>query len=134
MSQAPLFVVIGSGPGIGVVTAERFAREGFNVALLSRNQERLNEDASKVKSAGKNGIQVNTFVADAGDHIGLKKALVNVSQTMGPPEVVLFNVAQIAPKTIGDTDVEYMIQDFKVRLQRPNVLTNHTQTDEHSRL
>jgi NAD(P)-dependent dehydrogenase (short-subunit alcohol dehydrogenase family) len=115
MSQGPLFVVIGSGPGIGVVTAQRFAKEGFNIALLSRNQERLNDDASKVKAAGKDGIQVKTFVADASDHVGLQKALDNVSQTMGPPEVVLFNVAQISPKTIGDTDIEYMIQDFKVR-------------------
>lgn len=114
MSQAPLLVVVGSGPGIGVATASRFAQEGFHVALLSRNQERLNEDANKVKSVAKDGAQIHTFVADAGDHDALKKALESVQQKLGSPEVVLYNVAQIVPKTIGDTDPEYLIQDFKV--------------------
>ncbi|CAM3835231.1 hypothetical protein ROSI111154_24480 [Rouxiella silvae] len=34
------FVSIGTGPGIGFATAERFAREGFRIILTARNLER----------------------------------------------------------------------------------------------
>ena len=115
MSSSRLFVVVGSGPGIGVATAAKFASKGFNVALLSRNADRLQEDAAKVKQAGKGDVKVQTFTADASDHVALKKTLENVQQAMGPPEVVLYNVARIAPAVIGDTEPEYLLEDFKVK-------------------
>jgi len=47
-----LIVVLGSGPGIGSQTAAHFAAQGFNrVALLSRNKQRLPEDAATIKNA-----------------------------------------------------------------------------------
>lgn len=33
--------IVGAGKGLGLAVAERFAREGFAVALISRNQDRL---------------------------------------------------------------------------------------------
>ncbi|MFB9994944.1 SDR family NAD(P)-dependent oxidoreductase [Deinococcus oregonensis] len=36
-----VYVVVGAGPGIGLATAERFAQEGFPVALLARSAEKL---------------------------------------------------------------------------------------------
>ena len=42
------FLSIGSGPGMGFATAERFAREGFQVVLSARDAEQLPAD----KSAG----------------------------------------------------------------------------------
>lgn len=114
MSSNPLFVVVGSGPGIGVATASKFASEGFNIALLSRNADRLQEDVAKVKSAAKGNVRIETFTVDAGDHVALKKTLAEVQQKMGSPEVVLYNVARIAPSSIGETEVEFILDDFKV--------------------
>lgn len=37
------FLSIGSGPGIGLDTAIRFAREGYRVILTSRNNVHLQE-------------------------------------------------------------------------------------------
>ena len=34
-------LIIGAGPGIGFATAQRFAREGFDVVLAARNVQRL---------------------------------------------------------------------------------------------
>jgi short-subunit dehydrogenase involved in D-alanine esterification of teichoic acids len=46
------FLSIGSGPGIGIATAERFAREGFRVVLTSRNPEKLGERATQLSNNG----------------------------------------------------------------------------------
>jgi NAD(P)-dependent dehydrogenase (short-subunit alcohol dehydrogenase family) len=35
------FLNIGSGPGIGLATAERFAAEGYRAILTSRSREKL---------------------------------------------------------------------------------------------
>lgn len=35
------FLSIGTGPGIGLATADRFSTEGFNTVICSRNLEHL---------------------------------------------------------------------------------------------
>lgn len=113
MAESRLLVVVGSGPGIGVATASLFASKGFDIALISRNGERLKEDEAKVKQANSKA-KVETFPADVADSDALKKALDQIPSSMGPPEVVLFNTARIAPTTIGETDASEILQDFKL--------------------
>lgn len=116
MPNTKLFIVVGSGPGIGVAAASKFASEGFNVALLSRNADRLLEDAAKVKKVATNSVQVHTFPTDATDHVALKKSLEEVQQKFGSPEVVLYNAARVEPSTFGETTPEQVLDDLKVRL------------------
>ena len=103
MSTSGLLVVVGSGPGIGSATASLFASNGFNIALMSRSAERLKEDQARVSKANSK-IECNVFPADVADSSALKRALNQIHESMGPPEVVLFNTARIAPTTIGETD------------------------------
>lgn len=44
------FLSIGSGPGIGLDTAIRFAREGYRVILTSRNNVPLQEQVLALQS------------------------------------------------------------------------------------
>jgi NAD(P)-dependent dehydrogenase (short-subunit alcohol dehydrogenase family) len=37
------FLSIGSGPGMGIATAERFAKEGFQIVLSARNVTKTQE-------------------------------------------------------------------------------------------
>ena len=48
-----LLVIVGTGPGIGLAAASLFASKGFNVALLSRNPDRLKEDVKKAGVPGR---------------------------------------------------------------------------------
>ena len=41
MSKTKTIAVFGAGPGMGRSVARRFGREGFQVALVARNQTRL---------------------------------------------------------------------------------------------
>jgi short-subunit dehydrogenase len=56
------FLSIGSGPGIGLATAQRFAREGYRIVLSSRNMERLRKQAEVLSADGAN---VTLLQADA---------------------------------------------------------------------
>lgn len=109
-----LLVIVGSGPGIGLATATLFASKGFNVALLSRNMARLEEDARKVGVAGNGKVKVMPFPVDVSDHVALKKTLGEVEKYLGKPEVVVFNAARIAQTRIGEAKEEDIIGDFKV--------------------
>ena len=109
-----LLVIVGTGPGIGLSTAMLFASKGFNVALLSRNPDRLEEDVKKVGAAGKGSVKVVSFPVDVSDYVALKKTLGEVKQDMGKPEVVIFNAARIADTNIGEPIEEDIIGDFKV--------------------
>ncbi len=108
-----LLVLVGTGPGIGLSTATLFASQGFNVALLSRSADRLEEEVKKVGVAGQGRVKVISFPVDVSDHVALKKTLGEVEQHMGKPEVVVFNAARIAGTKIGETKEEDLIQDFK---------------------
>ena len=46
------FLSIGAGPGMGLETAERFAREGFQVVLSARNAGKAQELADQLKAKG----------------------------------------------------------------------------------
>lgn len=109
-----LLVIVGTGPGIGLSTATLFASKGFNIALLSRNPDRLDEEVRKVDAAGQGKVKVVSFPVDVSDHVALKRTLEEVEQYMGKPEVVVFNAARIAKTIIGETREEDMTADFKV--------------------
>ena len=110
-------VVVGSGPGIGVHTASLFASRGFgHVVLLSRNSQRLEEDAKTVKDAAGGDIKVDTVPVDIADTKALEKALAGVKDKIGDTqlEAVLFNAARIGLSKFFEFAVEDMEQDFRV--------------------
>jgi len=45
-------LVIGSGPGIGFATAQRFAQEGYDIVLSSRNLKNLDTQAAALAQLG----------------------------------------------------------------------------------
>ncbi|MCC5602121.1 SDR family NAD(P)-dependent oxidoreductase [Nostoc favosum] len=105
--------VVGVGPGLGFAIAKKFGREGYQIALLARRLDKL-EDYKK----GLEDIGVNThgFCADASDCSSLETAFEKIRQTLGHPEVLVYNAGELQqgyPTTITATKV---IQDFKVNL------------------
>jgi short-subunit dehydrogenase len=48
----PVIAIIGAGPGLGAAVARRFGREGFSIALISRNQSNLDAMAAELKAGG----------------------------------------------------------------------------------
>ncbi|WP_218961939.1 SDR family NAD(P)-dependent oxidoreductase [Actinomyces ruminis] len=56
--------IVGGGPGLGRAVARRFGREGFDVALISRSREHLDE---RVAALSADGVNARGYVADGRD-------------------------------------------------------------------
>ena len=74
-SDNGIAVVTGASSGIGKVYAERLAKRGYNLLLIARRGDRLEELAQQLrKDKDKDqGLTVETLVADLGNPADLKK-------------------------------------------------------------
>jgi len=111
-------VVIGSGPGIGLHVASKFAASGFNrIFLLSRNANRLEDDRRTVISAsGRSDIHIQNIVADISSQESLANAFQEIEQTGVPVEVVFFNAARVETSEMPNFPIEEVDVDIKVSL------------------
>ncbi len=71
-SGAGMAVVTGASSGIGAVYSERLAARGYNLLLVARRKDRLDELARALRE--KHGIQAEGFVADLAGDNGLRSA------------------------------------------------------------
>ena len=96
-------LIIGAGPGISYSVAKRFGREGFRVALVSRNGEKLAEYVNRLAAEG---IDAISATADVSDEASLRAAVTSIQAQTGHPDVVVFNPSGFSMKEILDQDWE----------------------------
>jgi NADP-dependent 3-hydroxy acid dehydrogenase YdfG len=77
----PVIAIIGAGPGLGAAVARKFGREGFSIALISRNQEKLDGIAAELTEAG---FTAGVFIADVRVPAELENALTRAAAELGP--------------------------------------------------
>ena len=80
--------IVGAGPGVGAAVARRFAREGFDVALVSRTQSKLDSLAEQLTAEGFNA---RGFAADVRDRAALTGALTDAAAALSPIEVLQYS-------------------------------------------
>ena len=81
-------VIVGAGPGLGLELALRFGRENFNVALIARRQESLDD---LITQLNRKGIEADGFLADIGNEARLKAAFVSIRERFGTVDVLQFS-------------------------------------------
>jgi NADP-dependent 3-hydroxy acid dehydrogenase YdfG len=86
--MAKTIIVGGFGPGISSAVAERFGAEGFAVALVARNTDRLAEGVAALTAKG---IKAVAFPADLGVPAAVKTMIGQVRQTFGPISALHWN-------------------------------------------
>ncbi|WP_061962300.1 SDR family NAD(P)-dependent oxidoreductase [Demequina flava] len=77
----PTLAIIGAGPGLGAAVARRFGREGFSIALISRDQAKLDALATELS---KDGVTARGFAANVLDAAALEAALDSAARELGP--------------------------------------------------
>jgi NAD(P)-dependent dehydrogenase (short-subunit alcohol dehydrogenase family) len=81
-------VICGYGKGISAAVAERFGREGFNVALVARSAEHIAREAARLESQG---IRAAGIPADLTDRAQVSAMIDRVRSEFGGITVLHWN-------------------------------------------
>jgi NAD(P)-dependent dehydrogenase (short-subunit alcohol dehydrogenase family) len=81
-------MIVGFGPGTATAVAEKFGEGGFSVALIGRNEDRLNAGVSALKAKG---ISASAIPADAADPASIRAAVRSVRSQLGPITILHWN-------------------------------------------
>ncbi|MDI6626249.1 MAG: SDR family NAD(P)-dependent oxidoreductase [Rhodococcus sp. (in: high G+C Gram-positive bacteria)] len=80
--------IVGAGAGLGAAVARKFGAQGFSVGLISRNQSRVDALADQLVA---DGVSAKGFVADVRDPASIAAALEQVTETLGPIEILQYS-------------------------------------------
>ena len=80
--MAKIVVVTGAGAGVGRATVEEFARHGYDVALLSRDEERVDGAAAALRAAY--GVRTLGIPTDVADAEAVETAASRIERELGP--------------------------------------------------
>ncbi|MFI8794046.1 SDR family NAD(P)-dependent oxidoreductase [Streptomyces sp. NPDC055105] len=111
----PSIAIVGAGPGMGLAIARTFGSRGFDVALIARNRDKLNDLAGRLDAEG---ITAAAFPADVLDHDALTQALKDAATRFGEIDVLEYSPAGslesttlTAPSETNPSDVQWAM-DF----------------------
>ncbi|HEY9679491.1 MAG TPA: SDR family oxidoreductase [Drouetiella sp.] len=96
-------VITGASGGIGAVYADRFAKRGYDLLIVARDSQRLNEVSTKLSA--KYGVKVDTLAADLTDRVALKK-LENQLQTDTTVSILVNNAGFGGTKSLTDSSID----------------------------
>lgn len=88
--SAETALVTGSSRGIGRAIAERFAEEGVDVIVSSRDQERVDEVASDINSSSASGTAVG-IACDVRDWDSIEALSAAAEERFGPVDLLVNN-------------------------------------------
>lgn len=104
-------LVVGVGPGLGAAIARRFAREGFQVALVARTPEFIDQLTREISSAGG---RAGGFVADASQPKQVTKVIAKVRAEFGPISVLVHNASSSSGDGLLGTSVEQFEEAWRI--------------------
>ena len=107
----PVIAVVGAGAGLGLEIARGFGSRGFQVALVSRTQSKLDHLAGLL---GAEGIEAAGFAADITDADAVAAAFSAIRERFGRVDVLEFSPADPA---LGGIDV----LDVTIETARPQL-------------
>ncbi|MET7894612.1 SDR family NAD(P)-dependent oxidoreductase [Streptomyces mirabilis] len=106
--------IVGAGPQLGLAIARTFGTQGFDVALISRNRDNLDD---LVDTLSAEGITAGAFPADVLDRDTLTQALKNAATQFGGIDVLEYSplgtfgsVVLTTPAESDPSDVQHEIE------------------------
>ena len=96
MSAEGSVLIAGVGPGLGLAVATRFARDGYRVAMLARNRDRLSAMAAQMPD------RLAAIPCDVTNPAEVDAAFEETEQRLGPLVCAVFNAGAYRPGSILD--------------------------------
>ncbi len=106
-----LIAIVGAGPGISQAVAHRFGQEGYAIALIARNTDKLKSLQNELFEAG---YKSHIFEADAADQVALKAAFGRIEDQVGEVSVLMYNAARLKKLNILEESPDNIAEDLKV--------------------
>ena len=103
-----LAVVSGASRGLGFESARGLGAAGFDLALVAKDSERLQEAAAKLGSEFPN-VAIKTFPVDLADSEATRKVIAQI-QSVGTVEILMLAhgvMSEKMSKTLKTTDAEW---------------------------
>jgi NAD(P)-dependent dehydrogenase (short-subunit alcohol dehydrogenase family) len=99
MSTSPVALIIGAGDATGGAIAKRFARGGYAACVTRRSADKL--QALKDAIETEDGV-CHAFGSDARKEEEVVALVEHIESTIGPIEVLVFNIGANAPSSVLD--------------------------------
>ena len=101
-------LLIGIGPGVGLATARRFGRGGFEVLMVARKEQRLKEFE---KLLAEEGIKSVGYAADIADEGSFVRLLENIVAAQDDIEVLHYNPSAYNPAPPSEISLPVFLSD-----------------------
>lgn len=111
--ERKMVVLVGPGSAMGMDIALKFGKAGFNLSLLGRNVEKLNEYVLKLKAEG---ISAYPFYADVTDYLSVNNAFEEINKLNYDIDLVIYNAVSRRIKKPSELTAENVVDDFKVSM------------------
>lgn len=109
----PLCTIVGAGLGLGASLARRFARQGYQIAVMARRHEILE---SIVQQVGTERGICRSFVVDASRATSVRGAFRAVADWGGETDVLIYNAAAFDECLASNLTARRMAADMAVNL------------------
>lgn len=106
-------LLIGIGPGVGLATARRFGRGGFEVLMVARKEQRLKEFE---KLLAEEGIKSVGYAADIADEGSFVRLLENIVAAQDDIEVLHYNPSAYNPAPPSEISLPVFLSDLKINI------------------
>jgi len=100
-------VVAGVGPGTGLACVERFAKGGYQVAMLARNENRLKEWEAAIPNT-------HAFASDVTDRPSLEATFDAIRSRLGPVDALVYNAAMGSFTEFMDLEPAVLETNFQI--------------------
>ncbi|PQP14508.1 SDR family NAD(P)-dependent oxidoreductase [Rhodococcus opacus] len=110
----PTVAIVGAGPGLGLAIARTFGSHGYDVALLSRNRDKLDGLVGQLTA---DGITAAAFTADVLDRPALTQALKDAAAHFGGIDVLEFSPVGTAETTTLTLPTEATPDDVQSEIE-----------------
>jgi NAD(P)-dependent dehydrogenase (short-subunit alcohol dehydrogenase family) len=118
----PIIVITGASQGIGKAASLAFAGEpGARLALLARNESRLNETAEACRSLG---AEAEVFVCDVTDEAAVRRTAEAVLSMWGAPDVLFNNAGAFRPGGLLDFTPATFREQIEANLTSAFIVTH----------
>ncbi len=116
MTQAPGVVwITGASSGLGFELALRYASDGYTVVASARRKDKLLALVAQARSQGFNG-KVLPVVLDVTNDESVNKAIGEILNTAGIPDIVVLNAGYYEPCSLEEISLQHFLLTYEVNV------------------